>query len=78
MFKSSDISYLKPSCLSNISLILGIGYGLRINYLFRFLKSLRKLNQFGLGLGCEKIGDTHSESLALSRTPIRTKRSTFF
>ena len=61
-----------------MSFIFGIGYGSRFNCLFRFLKSLRKLNCSDLGLGCAKYGDTHSESFATSRIPNRTKRSTPF
>ena len=59
-------------------MILGIGYDLRFNCLFIFLKSLRKRTQFELGLGCAMYEAPHSESLALSRTTSRTKRSTYF
>ena len=45
--------------------MLGNGYGLRFNGLFKFLNSLRKLTQFDLGLGCAKDGATHSESFSL-------------
>ena len=44
--------------------------------MFRFLKSLIKRTQFGLG--CSKDGAPCSDSFAISRAPIRTKRSTSF
>ena len=53
--------------------MLGIGYGLRFSCLFRFLKSLIKLIQFYLGLGCAEYAAYHYELLAISRTPIITK-----
>ena len=37
-----------------------------------------KITQFDLGFGCAKDGATNYESLALSMTPIRNKRSTSF
>ena len=78
MFKSSDVAYWKPSNFNNISLVLGIGYYQRFNWLFRFLKSLRKLTWFDLYLGCAKDGVPHYKSFALSSTTIRTKRSNCF
>ena len=57
-----------------LNFILGIGYGLRFNYLFRFLKSLRKSTRFVLGLVYENYGAPHSESFDMPRTPSRTKR----
>ena len=77
MFKASDLAYWKPSFFYNILLILGIGYDLRFDCLFRFIKSLRKHTRFDLVLGCAKDGDLHSESFALSSTTIRTKCSFF-
>ena len=59
-------------------MILGIGYDLRFNFLFRFIKSLRKHTRFDLGLGCAQDGVPHYEMFALSRTTIRNKRSTYF
>ena len=76
MFKSSDVSYRKPSNFNIISLILGIGYGFRFNYLFGLIKSLIKRTILVLVLDCVKDGDTHYELLDLSRTPSRTKRLT--
>ena len=61
-----------------ISLILCIGYGLRYNCLFIFLRSLRKLTQFYLGLGCANHGAPHYYYFALSRNPKITKNSTDF
>ena len=78
MFKSSDVAYLKPYYFNNISLILGIGYCLHFNCLFRFINSLRKCTQFDLVLGFAKNGDPHSESFALPNTPSRTKLSASF
>ena len=77
IFASSDVAYLKPSNLNNISLVLCIGYGLRFNFIFKFLKSLIKRNRFVLGLGCAKDGAPHSGSFALSRNPSRTKHSDY-
>ena len=78
MVKYIDVEYWKPSYFNNISWIFGTGYGLGFNYLFRFIKSLRKRTWFVLGLSCAKDGDTHTESFALLRTHIRTKCSTSF
>ena len=78
MFKSADIAYLKPSNFNNILLIFGIGSSFHFNCLFRFLKSLRKIARFDLGLGCVKDRNPHSESFATSRNPISTNRSTSF
>ena len=78
MFKSSGVAYWKPSNFNNITLILGIGYGLRLNYLSIFLSSLRKYTQFDLGLGCAKDGATHSGSFTSSRTYSRNKCPTSF
>ena len=78
IFKSSDVTYWKPSNFNNISLIFGIGYGFRFNCLFTFLKSLRKRTQFDFGLDCAKDWAPHSESFDTSRTPSRTNRSTSF
>ena len=61
MLKSSDVAYLKTTNFIKISLILGIGCGLRFNFLFRLLKSLRKRTQFDLGLGCAKDGAPYYE-----------------
>ena len=61
MFKSSDAAYWEPSYFNNVSLILGVGYGLHCNCFLRFIKSLRRRTQFDLGLGCAKDGDPHSE-----------------
>ena len=55
-----------------------IGYDFCFNCLFRFLKILRKLTRFDLGLDCAKDGAPHSESFATSRTPSNTKCSTSF
>ena len=76
MLKSSDVAYWETSNSNNILLILGIGYGLWCNCLFRFLMSLRNINRFYLGLGCSKDGNRYFESFVFSRTPSRTKRST--
>ena len=65
MFKLSDVAYWKPSDFNNI-----------YNFLFIFIKSLRERTRFDLGLGYAKYGDTHYESLAISRTPSSIKRST--
>ena len=78
MFKSSDTAYLNPYNFNNISLIFGIGYGFCFNYLFVFLKSLKKRNRFYLDLGWVKDGALHSESFATSRTYSRNRRSTSF
>ena len=78
MFRSSDAAYLKHSNINKISLILDIGYDLRFNYLFIFLKSLRKRTQSVLSLGCEKYGAPHYESFSLSRNPSWTKILTTF
>ena len=61
-----------------MSLILGIGYVLRFNCLFIFIRSLRKRTQFDLSFGCAKNGAPHYELLACSRNHIRAKRSTYF
>ena len=53
---------------------LGIGYGFRFNYLFRFLKSLIKGTKFDLGLCRAKYGAHHSESFATLGTHNPTKR----
>ena len=42
-------------------MILGIGYGFFLNFLFKFIISLRKRTVFDLGLGCAKDGAPHSE-----------------
>ena len=46
----------KPSNFKNISFILGIGYGLCFNFLFKFINLLKKRTQFVLGLGNEEMG----------------------
>ena len=61
MVKSSDVEYWKPSKLNNISLLLGIWYGLLFDYLFRFIKSTKLF----LGLGCGMYGAPHSEPFVL-------------
>ena len=58
--------------------MLGIGYGLQFNYLFKFLKSLRKRTWFVFGLVCVKDGDPHSESFDFSINPNITKQYTSF
>ena len=78
IFKSSELAYWRPSQFNNISLVSGIGYGFRLNCLFRFLRSLRKRTRFDLGLGWEKDGATHSESFATLRNPSINIRSTYF
>ena len=78
MFKSSDISYWKHYKFNKISLVFGIGYGFRFNFLFGFLNSDKKLTWFDLGSGCAKYGATHYELFDTSRTPNRTKRPTSF
>ena len=78
MFESSNVAYLKPSSFNNIPLILGIVYGLRFNFLFIFLKSLRKRTRFVLALGYGKDGAAHSESFDISSTTSRTKFPTSF
>ena len=78
IFKSSDVAYLKPSSFYNIPLILGIGYGLRFLWLFKFLNPLIKRTGFVLDLGCTKDGSTLSESFEFLITPSGTKRSTSF
>ena len=78
MFKSSDITYLKPSGFNYFSLILRIGYSLFFSCLFKFLKSLRKCTCFALRLVCERYGAPHSELFYLLRNPSRTKWSVFF
>ena len=62
-----------PQFSLKFSFILGIGYSLRFNCLFRFLQSLRKRTIFDLYLGCTKHAAPHSESFDISSTPIRTK-----
>ena len=57
-------------------MVFGIGYGFLFNFLFRFLKLLRRRNRFDLGLGCANNLVPHYESFATSRTPSTTKRST--
>ena len=76
MIKSRDVSYWKPSNFNNISFLLGIVYGLHFNCLFIFLRSLRKLTRFDLGLDCAKDGAPHSEYLDFSIILSRNKRST--
>ena len=76
--KTSDLEYLKPSNLKHISLILGIGYGLLFDWLFKFIKSIWKCNQYLFGLGCKKYGSPHSDSFDFSRTPSITKHSKYF
>ena len=78
MFKSSDVVYWKPYNFNIISLISGVGYYLRFNYLYRFLKSLRKCTQFDLGLVCAKDGYPHSKLFSTSRDLSYTKHSTSF
>ena len=78
IFRSRNGAHLKHYSLNNISLIFGMGYGFCFNYLFIFLKSLRKCTRFVLGLGCVKDGAPHSESFAKSRTLSRNKRTTYF
>ena len=55
-----------------------MGYCFHFNCFFRFLKSLRKITRFDLGLGCEKYGAPYSESFDTSRTPNRNKIPTSF
>ena len=43
MLKSSGVAYLKHSNFNDISLLLGISYGLYFNWLFEFLKLLRNV-----------------------------------
>ena len=43
-----------------------------------FLKSLSKLTQFNLGLGCAKDGAPHYESVYTSMNPNETNNSTSF
>ena len=59
-------------------MVLGIGYCLRFNFLFRFLKSIIKRTRFDLVLACAKDGAPHSELLGSSRNHSSTKRSTSF
>ena len=56
----------------------GIGYGFSFNFLFKFLKSVRKLTQFYLGLGCANYGAPHYESLSPPSNTSRIKLSTYF
>ena len=74
IFKSIGPTYWKPSYLSNILLILGLVYGLRLSWLFEFLNSLRIFTLSVLGLGCAKDGSPHSDPFGLSSTPSITKR----
>ena len=76
MFKRTEVAYWKTSNFNNISLILGIGYGLRFNCLFMFLRTLIKRTWVDLGLGCAKHGAPYSDFFALSRNPSRNKCST--
>ena len=78
IFKSRELSYLKPTNFNNILLILGNGYGLCFHGLFRLIKLLIKCTLFYLGLGFANYGDPYSESLSRSRTPSTTKLSTSF
>ena len=70
--------YWKSSNFNKISMIVGTWYGFHFNFLFKFLKSLRKRTWFDLGLGCAKYVDTHSDSFDTTMTPSKNKRSTYF
>ena len=59
-------------------MVLGVGYGLCFNCLFRFIQSLIKRTRLFLGLSCAEDGDTHSESFDSPRTSSRNKRSTSY
>ena len=78
IFNSKYIAYWKHSNFNNISLVLGIVYGLRFNGLFKFIKSLRKHNQYiFLGLGCVKDWSLYYESFDLFITSCSTSFFTF-
>ena len=47
-------------------------------FVFILINSLIKHTQLFLGLGCANDGAPNSNLFALSRTPIRTKYSTYF
>ena len=60
MFKTGDISYLKPPSLNYISFILCIVYGLCFNLSFKFIESLIEYIQFVFGFVCGKYGSPQS------------------
>ena len=76
MFKSRLVAHWKPSGLSSMSCVLGIGCGFRqIRLLRSSLKSLMKRTVPSL-LGVTNKGAAHSERLTRFSAPISTERST--
>ena len=59
-------------------MILGIGYDLLFNCLFKFSKVTYKTTRFVLCLSCDNYWAPQYESFAPSRNHIRNKRSTSF
>jgi hypothetical protein len=72
MFKSKDVTYLKPSSFSNKSCILGIGNGFCLIRLFSSRKSDINLT-VPFFFGMMNVGAAHSERFTLRSTPIQQK-----